>query len=199
MIKMAFSTLPILVKIFSIATIIGQVILISYLGLNTLEVITGRKIRFLKIVNRIGVEYGLFMGFLIALTATSGSLYLSEILGWNPCRLCWFQRVLIYPLTVIFGVGLLKKDRRAFDYAIILVLLGLLVSSYHYYVQMNDATTSCGITSESCSNKYVLALGYLTIPLIAFSCFASILILTLLNRGQDYKKILSKRVRIRLT
>ncbi|MEM7737254.1 MAG: disulfide bond formation protein B, partial [Deinococcota bacterium] len=36
------------------------------------------------------------MAWLIALVATAGSLYFSEVRNFIPCTFCWYQRILMY-------------------------------------------------------------------------------------------------------
>ena len=45
-------------------------------------------------------DAALWIAFLVAATATAGSLYFSEVADFVPCRLCWFQRIAMYPLAV---------------------------------------------------------------------------------------------------
>ena len=66
-----------------------------------------------------------------AWTATLGSLYLSEILKFVPCTLCWYQRILMYPLAIILLVGLLRRDKGVFLYALPFSIMGIGVSTYH--------------------------------------------------------------------
>lgn len=119
--------------------------------------------------------------FIISLIATSGSLFYSEILGYTPCKLCWLQRIFMYPLPIIFGIALRKKDFRIKDYAIPLAVIGALIAAYHYSVQAFQFTTSCGTNSEiPCNLVFSFELGYITIPMMALTAF--ILIIVLMNK-----------------
>src|SRR5690554_2379663 len=77
----------------------------------------------------------LYVALLTAWVAMSGSLYFSEVLGYLPCDLCWYQRILMYPLTVILTVGLLRQDGNLPYYVLPLSIIGQGVSTYHYLLQ----------------------------------------------------------------
>jgi len=124
-------------------------------------------------------EYFLPISLLIASTATAGSLYMSNILGWTPCRMCWFQRIFMYPLVLVLGIGLLFTDENVRDYAIPLALLGLPIAIYHSLHQRFEqfGAAGCSITAVSCSTEYTFWFGYITIPVMAATAFATVLVL----------------------
>ncbi len=119
------------------------------------------------------------LGLLLALIATSGSLYMSNVLGWTPCRLCWFQRILIYPIVVLLGAALLLEKDDVADYVIPLAMIGIPISGYHYLVQRVEQfhSAGCSVFSVSCSTEYTFYLGYITIPMMALTALAAILVL----------------------
>jgi len=121
-------------------------------------------------------------GWLVALIATSGSLYLSEGMGLEPCELCWFQRIAMYPLVVVLGVALLRRDVAAWKTVMPLALLGAVVSIYHVMVQYNPAleVTACS-TSAPCSTRYLVSYGFVSIPVMAGSAFLFVAALTLVQ------------------
>ncbi|HRW36266.1 MAG: disulfide bond formation protein B [Acidimicrobiales bacterium] len=114
----------------------------------------------------------------VALVATLGSLYLSEVADFPPCRLCWFQRIAMYPLVVVLGVGAVRRDAGARLTGAILAGLGACVSIWHLLVERYPTleSGSCDPTNP-CSTKWVEEWGYLTIPAMALSGFALILVL----------------------
>lgn len=65
-----------------------------------------------------------YIALLAAWVATCGSLFFSEVLGWLPCVLCWYQRILMYPLAIIIAIGLLRRDDRLHLYVLPFSLLG---------------------------------------------------------------------------
>jgi len=121
----------------------------------------------------------LVMGFVVALAATLGSLYLSEIVHLIPCRLCWFQRIFMYPLVIVLGVAARRQDTEVGQTAGALAGIGLLISIYHYTIQHFPSLDSgaCDPTAP-CSAAYIWQWNFLSIPYMAGSAFA--LILTLL-------------------
>jgi disulfide bond formation protein DsbB len=120
-------------------------------------------------------DYGGWLAFIVALVATLGSLYYSEIAGFLPCRLCWYQRILMYPLTIITLIGAWKRDEYLPDYVLPLSLLGILVSGYHYLMEKGvvAASTTCS-ADVPCNISYVNYLGFITIALMAFTAFSLI-------------------------
>ncbi|GAE93665.1 disulfide bond formation protein [Gracilibacillus boraciitolerans JCM 21714] len=108
-----------------------------------------------------------------SLVAMMGSLFYSEIMRYIPCELCWYQRILMYPLVVIYGYALYKKDIRFGFPGLILSGIGILVSSYHYLIQkvpsLQSSGDSCGVIP--CNTTYVDFLGFITIPFQALIAF----------------------------
>jgi len=130
-------------------------------------------------------SYSLGFAFIISLTATLGSLYFSEVAGFEPCKLCWFQRIFMYPLPIIIGKFLWNKNKNAFDYIKPLSLFGFLVAAYHYYYQMTGGgSMSCSVIgySVSCSEEFFTYYGYITIPWMSLSAFVYIILLGLLGK-----------------
>ena len=119
--------------------------------------------------------YGLPMTFAPALAAMLGSLYYSEIAGFVPCTLCWYQRILMYPLTVIILVGILSDDKYLPRYILPLSATGILVSTYHYLLQIGviGTTTACR-AGVPCNVRYINYLGFVTIPFLALTAFTLI-------------------------
>jgi disulfide bond formation protein DsbB len=121
----------------------------------------------------------LYLAFAVSLMAMLGSLYFSEIAGFPPCVLCWYQRIVMYPLVAIIGTAVYTKDRNLLIPAFILAIPGWLVAVYHnllYYNIIPEAAAPC-IAGVSCTTKFIEWFGFLTIPLLSLIAFTSILIL----------------------
>ncbi len=118
-------------------------------------------------------RYALPLAFITALAAVSGSLYLSEILHWIPCELCWFQRIFMYPQVIIIGLALIYKDKTVWRYILPLCLIGGAIALYHYLIQIYPSPSAfCSITSpESCTEILVKYYGYITIPMMSLTAF----------------------------
>lgn len=118
----------------------------------------------------------LLIGWLAALTATLGSLFFSEGMGFIPCTLCWYQRILMYPLAILLGLAFYRNDHEAYKNVLPFSIFGMLLSGYHYglqkipFLQKFEMCTS-GIP---CSGEYINWLGFITIPLLAFIGFSII-------------------------
>jgi len=126
----------------------------------------------------------IFFAFMSSLVATLGSLFFSEIMNFIPCSLCWYQRVFMYPLVFIFLVNLLYPDKEVFKYSFPLVIVGLILSSYHnllVYKIIPDNLSPC-ISGVPCSVDYLNYFGFITIPFLAFISFLLIAIFLLLYK-----------------
>lgn len=111
-----------------------------------------------------------------------GSLYFSEIKGYVPCTLCWYQRVLMYPLTVVLAVGLLRRDWHLPYYVLPFSVLGFGVSTYHYLLEKTDifdGTTVCR-QGASCTTQWINWAGFVTIPFLALIAFLIITIMSII-------------------
>lgn len=120
----------------------------------------------------------LFFAWAIAVTATLGSLYFSEVMQYEPCELCWYQRILMYPLVIVLGIASVKRDAGAALYSMVFSGIGVLVSLYHYLIQkvsfLANQAPECG--RVPCTGEYVNLMGFITIPFMAFISFSMILI-----------------------
>ncbi|RMF03823.1 MAG: disulfide bond formation protein B [Chloroflexi bacterium] len=122
-------------------------------------------------------QYGPYLAFGVALTATLGSLYYSEVAGFLPCKLCWYQRILMYPLVIVTLVGIFLQDEFLPNYVLPFSISGILLSGYHYLVQVGVLAQpiSCA-DSVPCGSRYVNYLGFITIPFMALVAFILITI-----------------------
>ena len=118
-------------------------------------------------------KYVLYLAFAQALVATLGSLTFSEIMHFPPCVLCWYQRIAMYPLVVIFAVGVLFKDKLVKYYAWPLIAIGWSIAAYHnllYYNIIPEAAAPCA-AGVSCTTRFFAWFGFITIPLLSFTAF----------------------------
>jgi disulfide bond formation protein DsbB len=121
----------------------------------------------------------LLAAFVVATLATLGSLYFSEVAHFEPCRLCWYQRIAMYPLVVILGIAALRHDPGVRRYAIPLAVIGALIATYHYALEWLPwlDTGACSATTP-CTIVWFRELGFISLPYLALSAF--LLIVTLL-------------------
>ncbi|MSR87950.1 MAG: disulfide bond formation protein B [Candidatus Zambryskibacteria bacterium] len=129
-------------------------------------------------------KYALILGFLVSFTAVSGSLFYSEIVGFEPCVLCWWQRIALYPMPILFLVALLNKDRGVFKYVVPLITLGGIVALYHSYVYWGGASIlPCTVMGGACSKNFVYVFGgYINIPAMSLTVIISLLLLAWSNK-----------------
>ncbi len=128
-------------------------------------------------------ENALYAAFAGALIGMLGSLYFSEIANFPPCVLCWYQRICMYPLVLIFGFAIYKKSRDILLPAFVLAAVGWLISVYHnllYYEILPEAAAPC-LAGVSCTTKFIEWFGFLTIPLLAFLGFTGILVALIIH------------------
>ncbi len=145
--------------------------------------------------------YGILV---MALLAVIGSLYFSNFgdpiknitdgvlfdptRALEPCHLCWWARILIYPMVIITGVGIWKQDRNFINYILILSILGMPLTLYHYALQMFPIGTSAFCTlANPCDALQVEYLDFITIPFLAFTAFCIIMSLSMAFRQENNK------------
>lgn len=127
--------------------------------------------------NRAGT-LALYVALVAAWTAMLGSLYFSDVRGYLPCTLCWYQRILMYPLTGIIAFGMLRRDRHLLFLVLPFSLLGQGISTYHYLLEKTTifgAPTACQ-AGISCVTPWINWLGFITIPFLAMIAFLIITI-----------------------
>ncbi|MGI8748488.1 MAG: disulfide oxidoreductase [Deinococcus sp.] len=123
-------------------------------------------------------ENRLYLAWVVALTATLGSLYFSEVRGFLPCVLCWYQRTMMYPLVLVLGVAAFRNDLSARYTALPLAVIGWLVALYHVLEERGVVQTlkSCTV-GVPCSTRWINVFGFITIPLLSLTAFTLILLL----------------------
>jgi disulfide bond formation protein DsbB len=119
----------------------------------------------------------------VAVVATWGSLYLSEVANFIPCEYCWYQRIAMYPMALILVIAAATRDLRVWRYTLPLAVIGAGISIYHYWLQENpDGPAACS-AGVSCSVRYVEELGFISIPWMAMSAFILIGVLLVVGRA----------------
>ena len=120
----------------------------------------------------------ILFAFIVANVATLGSLFFSVVMNFVPCNMCWYQRIFMYPLVLIFLTNLLYPDDKVLKYSLPLVLIGLLLSIYHNLLMFGiipESAVPCA-QGVACSTEYISWLGFITIPFLSFVAFSLIFI-----------------------
>ena len=116
----------------------------------------------------------------VSLLAMVGSLGYSDVFLFQPCRLCWYQRILMYPQVLLLGLGSIRKEFNIRVYGMIMSAVGALIALYHYLMQFSvvpeGACSTVGY-SVSCANYFTAHLGYITIPMMALTAFVFMFVL----------------------
>ncbi len=131
--------------------------------------------------------YVLPLAFLIALAALLGSLYYSESAHYVPCEYCWYQRIGIYPLSLILFVAMITRDRSVKKYVLPMTLIISCVSIWHILVQRVsglEKVTACKMGTP-CSSLYLNELGFISIPVMALTAALTIAFLMLVLKRKE--------------
>lgn len=128
-------------------------------------------------------DAALWLAWLIAAVAMVASLYFSESARFEPCRLCWFQRIAMYPNALILLVAAIRNDRKVVWYSAPLAAIGAVVSVYHYVIEWNPDLNAgvCGL-GPSCTTVWFREFGFVTLPFMALCGFLAIIVLVVVAR-----------------
>jgi disulfide bond formation protein DsbB len=174
----------------------GILVVNSYLGYATiaLQIATVAAFVIFFLRNRIGAfqttgasigAWGLWIAFGVSFVASLLTLYYSEVLGVEPCPLCWWQRIFLYPQVILLGLAAWKRDSYMTDYSIVLSICGAGVALYQHALQMMPGSgLPCPATGVSCAQRILFEFGYITYPLMAFSLFTFLIVIMLFVRAR---------------
>ena len=118
----------------------------------------------------------LLLAWLIATTATLGALFIGEVMLMTPCTLCWYQRIFMFPITIILGIACFTDDRQGAVYALALALGGLAMAGYHTLlvaglIPMSWVPCSAGV---SCADQKLEILNGVQIPWLSLAAFMAL-------------------------
>lgn len=168
--------------LLALGTVATQIIVVALLVIFLLR----KKVAvFGDIAESVG-NVGMWAAFLVSLIAAGMTLYY-ESLGFEPCPLCWWQRVFLYPQVMLFGMALWcgKYRQTAIDASIAFSVLGAGVALYHHALQMLPGSgLPCPATGVSCAQRIFFEFGYVTYPMMALSVFAFLVVVMLIVRAR---------------
>lgn len=178
-----------LLQIFAAAIILLDLGLLVLLLSYSLDRFLGTTVLSQRLEGLLDLMRGYYreLGFTLASISVLGSLYISEILEIAPCELCWYQRILIFPIPIILGVSLFLEKQDVADYVLPLASLGIPISAYHYIVQWTQAASGCS-TQVSCGSIQVQEFGFVTVPWMSLTFFAATVVLMLMDYQDDKRR-----------
>ena len=118
----------------------------------------------------------LMLAWITSIIAMSGSLFFSEQMKFIPCTLCWYQRILMYPLVILLGIAFYRNDKGIYRYVLPISVIGIIMASYHYAVQKIPSMSefSACTSGVPCSGQYINWFGFVTIPFLSLIAFVII-------------------------
>lgn len=127
--------------------------------------------------------------FIVTGTSMAGSLYYSEIVGYTPCTLCWYQRIAMYSLAIISFVAVVRKNGETLrQYSLVLAVIGAAISTYHTWLQAFPRVTSFCSTDAPCSERHVWEFGFVSIPLMALAAFLFVIMVSVTKNKVNTKQ-----------
>lgn len=126
-----------------------------------------------------------FVAFCVTLGMAALTLFFEYVGGFEPCVLCWWQRVCMFPQILLLAIALWKKEaERIIDYCLGLSVIGLLIGIYNYSLLYMPSLAPCSAAGVSCAKVHFVEFGYITFPMWAITGFALLICLMLLERSR---------------
>lgn len=132
-------------------------------------------------------NYTLYFAWIVSMIATLGSLFFSEILRFIPCELCWYQRIMMYPLCIILGIATFYNEKNMKKYVLPISIIGVCISLYHYAIQKIPGVSEINpcVQGVPCNVDYINWFGFITIPFLALISFSFITLFMVLTRSNE--------------
>lgn len=174
---------------FALLTVVANLFVLAWGGLRLWAAVSGRGRARARELQAWIAPTALPLAWAVAVVATAGSLYYSEVVGFVPCTLCWYQRIAMYPMALLLGIATVRHDAGIRRYLVPLALAGATISVYHYQLQRFPSQASFSCTeSAPCALTYVWQFHYISIPFMALSAFALIVALLALAPPRDEER-----------
>ena len=158
---------------FLVLTLLANVIVAVAIGFGLAALVSQRARATVRAVAEAIGPHSIMLAWIVAAVTTAGSLYYSESAGFIPCTLCWYQRILMYPLVIVLGVAWLRRDRKVWMTALPFVAIGAPLALYHWLVERVPAfasTSSCSLEAP-CTAPWFEKLGFVTLAWMSMSSF----------------------------
>jgi disulfide bond formation protein DsbB len=175
----------------NITAVVAFLTLLSNIVFVSLVVLLYTKKEFKNYVYGFVNKYVLELIFFSSMSALIGSLLYSNVAGFPPCELCWIQRIFMYPQALLSFMAMLWKDKKMVIYLFPMSVLGALVAFYHSLTNwgFGGGILICTSVGGECSRVYVLEYGYITIPFMAFTTFAYLLLISVIYYKSTIERI----------
>jgi disulfide bond formation protein DsbB len=177
-----------IVILLSVLGVVGQVLVALGIVVGVLALVGVRGP--LDWIRNLLWGYELWGAFVVAAIATGGSLFYSQVAGFIPCEFCWFQRMMMYPLSILTLLIAARGDNRAARYLLPLPVVGAGTSIYHMLLEHHviKEPGACTLTGGGCTANWIAlhSFGYLTIPTLALTAFLLLIgFLVLASAGES--------------
>lgn len=174
---------------FSYATLCAQLFILIFSAILILTILNHPN-KYLHSLVQKGANHAYLLGFIVSFGALVSSMFYSNVIGFDPCELCWWQRVFIYPQAVLFAIAFYNervnkiRDSFVFIYSFALSLFGAFIALFQYYGQMfnPDILAVCESQGVSCSKIFFVSFGYITIPMMSLTAYAILILLYFVQR-----------------
>ncbi|MEN9560945.1 MAG: hypothetical protein RIQ56_218 [Candidatus Parcubacteria bacterium] len=167
--------------LLALGTLIMQVVTAGFLAVYFLR----KKFPDLNDIGAILTRWGIHLSLLLSISGVFFTLFYSEVLGFDPCFLCWWQRIFLYPQVVLFGLALRKPIHKASAilFSLWFSAIGILFALYHHVLQVFPAgNLPCSANGPSCAKITFIEFGYVTFPMMAVALFALLIVIGLFSR-----------------
>lgn len=132
----------------------------------------------------------LFLCWLLVSVSATISIFFSSVLEYQPCVLCWYQRICLFPLIFIFAAGLFPTfDKSVIKYSLPLTIAGGLTALYHTLLYAGIIPENIQPCSQgvSCTEQYFELFGFISIPMLSFFAFSTLVALLIFLKRRTSK------------
>lgn len=182
--------IPVVINGLATLTLIGDIVIIFVILAVLSDLLF--KTKYIMLSARRLAPNAYHLIFIVSMIATLGSLFYSEVAKYTPCVLCWYQRIFMYPQTLIVYLATIRNERVLTPYLLLMNGVGGLIALYHYIIQVSPKLSilPCELGGKvSCTKAFSFHYGYITIPMMALTAFGlNIIFLLFSHRDQTPKR-----------